>query len=113
LSEAILLPEGKCAGKQERNELPNPFKRIFRYFNFCLYILLQINLSAAKALMWDYTTAPTPTWNTISEADINFNLPTHSSAKFRKKNSKTRRDFAGYDDQRLQLFRQIEGLMEL
>jgi hypothetical protein len=78
-----------------------------------LYILLQINLSLATALVWNYTTSPTPTWNTISEADINFSLPTYSLPVFGKGNSKNRRGFAVYDDQRLQLFRQIEGLMEL
>jgi hypothetical protein len=76
-------------------------------------VLLQINLSGVEALVWDYTTSPTPTWNTISEADINFSLPTYSPPVFGKGNSKNRRGFAGYDDQRLQLFRQIEGLMEL
>jgi len=34
-------------------------------------------------------------------------------AVFGKGNSKNRRGTAGYDDQRLQLFSQIEGLMEL
>ena len=77
------------------------------------YILLQINLSNAEALVWDYTTSPTPTWNTISEADIDFSLPTYPPPVFGKGNSKNRRGFEGYDDQRLQLFRQIEGLMEM
>jgi len=34
-------------------------------------------------------------------------------AVFGKGKNKNRRGVAGYDDQRLQLFRQIEGLMEL
>jgi len=76
-------------------------------------ILLQINLSVAKALIWDYTTTPTPTWNTISEADINFSLPTYTLSLFGKGSSKNRRGTAGCDDQRLQLFHQIEELMEL
>jgi hypothetical protein len=63
--------------------------------------------------MWDYTTDPTPPWNVIAEADINFSLPSYTMAVFGKGNSKNRRDNAEYDDQRLQLFSQIEGLMEL
>jgi hypothetical protein len=62
--------------------------------------------------VWNYTTSPTPTWNTISEADLNFQLPT-SLPVFGQGNSKNKRGFVGYDDQRLELFRQIEGLMEL
>jgi hypothetical protein len=77
-----------------------------------MYILLQINLSDVIALIWDYTKSPTPTWNAIYEADINFNLPT-SLPRFDQGNSKNKRGFVEYDDQRLQLFRQIEGLMEL
>jgi hypothetical protein len=63
--------------------------------------------------MWDYTTPPTLPWNMISEADINFSLPTYPLPVFGKGNSKNRRGFAGYDDQRLQMYRQIEGLMDL
>jgi len=77
-----------------------------------IYILLQINLSDSIGLMWDYTTPPTPTWNFIYEADLDFNLPT-SLPGFDQGNSKNKRGVVGYDDQRLQLFRQIEGLMEL
>jgi hypothetical protein len=80
-------------------------------------MLLQLNLSFATALIWEYTNAPTPTWNTISEADINFNLPNDSQVAFGKKNGKNRRGSAGYYDlhrsQRLELFGKIEGLMEL
>jgi len=89
-----------------------PFKRISDTLIF-LYILLQINLSNAESLIWNYTTPPTPTWNTLLEADIAFSLPNYSLSFFGKGNSKNRRGFAGYDDQKLQLFRQIEGLMEL
>jgi hypothetical protein len=66
-----------------------------------------------KALIWNYTQPPTPTWNTISEVDINFSLPSYSMPLFGKGKLKIRRGFEGYDDQRLQLFHQIEGLMEL
>jgi hypothetical protein len=82
-------------------------------------MLLQINLSLASALIWEYTNAPTPTWNTLFEADINFNLPNDPLVAFGKGKGKNRRGSTEYvhsdlhSSQRLELFRKMEGLMEL
>jgi hypothetical protein len=60
---------------------------------------------------------PTPTWNSIYEADINFNLPNNSLAFISKELGKTRRGSSGYyrvhRSERLDLFRKIEGLMDV
>jgi hypothetical protein len=78
---------------------------------------LQLNLSFAASLLWEYTTPPTPTWNSIYEADIDFNLPNNSLVVFGKETGKTRRGSSGYyrlhRSERLELFRKIEGLMDL
>jgi hypothetical protein len=77
---------------------------------------LQINLSFVDALIWDYTSPPTPTWNNIYEADINFNLP-NNSIFAAKEAGKNRRGSSGHyrlhRSERLELFRKIEGLMDV
>jgi hypothetical protein len=77
---------------------------------------LQINLSYVAGLIWDYTSPPTPAWNAIYEADVNFNLP-NNSIFAGKEASKNRRGSSRYyrlhRSERLELFRKIEGLMGL
>jgi hypothetical protein len=74
-------------------------------------------LSLIDALIWNYTNSPTPAWNKVCEADINFELPSSFLAVFGKRPLKNKRGFSGYyrlhRSERLELFRNIEDLMNL
>jgi hypothetical protein len=58
-----------------------------------------------------------PSWYSIYEADLNFNLPNNYLAVFGKERGKSRRGSSGYyrlhRTERLELFRKIESLMDL
>jgi hypothetical protein len=74
---------------------------------------LQLNLSFANSYIWDYTPSPRPSWNALCEADIGFKLPNNSRVFYDTTTSKNRRSFPGHRSERLELFRNIEGLMDV
>lgn len=76
-----------------------------------------INLSYAAALILEEVNPQIPSWYSIFEADLDFNLPTNYLAVFGKERGKNRRGSSGYHRlhrrERLELFRKIESLMDL
>lgn len=75
-----------------------------------------INLSYAAALILEEVSPSVPSWYSTFECDIDFNLP-NNSVVFGKEPGKNRRSSSGYyrlhRSERLELFRKIEGLMDL
>jgi hypothetical protein len=66
--------------------------------------------------MWDYS--PYPTWDNIFEADLGFKLPNNTRLFYGKKPPiKKRRSSSEvhplHSTERLELFRNIEGMMDV
>jgi hypothetical protein len=77
------------------------------------YWLLQINLSFANSYIWDYTPAPRPSWNSLCEADIGFRLPNNSRLFYGKRKRSSPGYYRLHRRQRLELYRNIEGLLDM
>jgi len=81
--------------------------------------VLQINLAFGAFYIWDFTVFPPfPGWNAICEADIGFKLPNNTRLFYgRRPPIKRRRSSSGINPlhrrERLELFRNIEGLMDV
>jgi len=82
-----------------------------------LLTFLQINLSLTDAMIWDYTSSPLPSWNNICETDLGFRLPNNSMLLSGKETGRKRRSsldhYHLHRSERLELFHNIEGLMDL
>jgi len=72
----------------------------------------------AKSFIWDYGPLPLPSWNNLFEADLSFKLPNNTRLFYGEKPPIKRRRSSSevhplYKRERLELFRNIEGFLDV
>lgn len=84
-----------------------------RYLSFPEGSSCVLNLSFANSYIWDYSPSPRPSWNSLCEADIGFKLPNNTRVFFGSGAGKSRRSYHLHRSERLELFRNMECLLDL
>ncbi|XP_069696565.1 uncharacterized protein [Periplaneta americana] len=100
---------------ESSNKYNKVLSRKRRYLTFPAGSSFVVNLSFANSYIWELT--PAPTWNCICEADLGFSLPNSTRLYFNRGPGREGRSSPGHHElhrrERLELFRNVEALMDL
>ncbi|XP_033610440.1 uncharacterized protein LOC117282930 [Cryptotermes secundus] len=100
-----------CEVKSAKNQ--KVLSRKKRYLSFPEGSSAVLNLSFANSYIWDYSPLPRPSWNSLCEADIGFKLPNNSRVFYGSRTRRNQRSYRLHRSERLELFRNVECLLDL
>ncbi|XP_069696574.1 uncharacterized protein [Periplaneta americana] len=100
-----------CCEVKSTKKKNNVLSRKRRHLTFPEGSSFVVNLSFANSLIWNLT--PAPTWNSICEADLGFKLPNNTRPYYGRRHERQRRSIQLHRSERLELFRNVETLLEL